>query len=55
MVSGETMADGYAVYSSSIKNWEATPGELINDNDRLRITANIKNYLIDRGNNVYIS
>jgi len=54
-VSGEAMPDGYAVYASSIRQWDGAPLESIDDHDRLRIAANIRSYFIDRGKNVYLS
>ncbi len=54
-VLGEAMADGYAVYSHSIREWETLPAEVINDAERQRIAANIRAYFVDRGKNVYLS
>jgi hypothetical protein len=54
-VAGEAMADGWAVYASSIRQWESGPSETIGDNDRLRIAANIRAYYVDRGHNIYLS
>jgi len=54
-VAGEAMADGWAVYASSIREWDSGPTEVIGDNDRLRIAANIRAYYVDRGQNIYLS
>jgi hypothetical protein len=54
-VSGEAMADGYAVYASSIRRWESGSAEIIDDNERQRIATNIRNHFVDRGKNVYLS
>jgi hypothetical protein len=54
-VLGETMPDGYAVYSSSIREWETLPTELITDSERQRIATNIRSYFIDRGKNIYLT
>ena len=58
-VAGEAMADGYAVYSSSINAWEPHPGAAtpptIDDNERQRIASNIRSYFIERGKTVYLS
>lgn len=54
-VAGESMAHGYAIYVSSIKHWENKPAEPINDAERQRIAANIRQYFVDRGEAVYLS
>lgn len=54
-VSGEPMADGYAVYASSIRHWDSGPAEMIDDNERQRIAANIHSHFVERGKNVYLS
>lgn len=54
-VSGETMAQGYAVYSSSIKQWENAPAEAIDEAERQRIASNIRSYYVERGKAVYLS
>ena len=54
-VSGETMADGFAVYSSSIRQWESAPAESIDESERQRIAANIRQYYVDRGKKVYLT
>jgi hypothetical protein len=54
-VSGEAMADGFAVYSSSIRQWETAPAETIDESERQRIAANIRQYYVDRGKKVYLS
>ena len=54
-VSGEAMADGYAVYASSIRECEPIPAETIDDAERQRIAINIRQYYTDRGKNVYLS
>jgi hypothetical protein len=53
--SGETMPHGYAVYSSSIKQWDNAPAEVIDEAERQRIAANIRSYYVDRGKAVYLS
>jgi len=54
-VPGEAMADGYAVYASSIRQWESGQTGVIDDNERQRIATNIRNHFVDRGKNVYLS
>jgi len=54
-VSGEAMADGYAVYASSIRHWDNKPAEIIDDNERQRIATNIRSHFVERGKNVYLS
>jgi hypothetical protein len=58
-IPGEAMADGVAVYASSIRQWDSEPGvsraELIDDNERQRIATNIRNHFVERGKNVYLS
>jgi hypothetical protein len=54
-VAGEAMPDGWAVYASSIRQWESGATEVIGDNDRLRIASNIRAYYVDRGQNIYLS
>jgi hypothetical protein len=59
-VSGETMADGYAVYSASIRAWETgspntLPNPVIDDAERLRIASNIRTYFVRRGKNIYLT
>jgi hypothetical protein len=54
-VSGEAMADGIAIYSSSIRQWESAPAEAVDDSERQRIAANIRQYYVDRGKKVYLS
>ncbi len=54
-IRGEAMPDGYAVFASSIRHWDATAKEAINEMERQRITANIHSYFVDRGKNIYIS
>lgn len=55
LVPGEAMADGYAVYASCVGNWQFTPAETIDDNERQRIAVNIRNYFVNRGKNIYLS
>jgi|GEM_PF-6839828 len=54
-VSGEAMADGYAIYAASISAWENVADATIDDAERQRIAANICSYLTDRGNSVYLA
>jgi hypothetical protein len=54
-ISGEAMPDGYAIYASSIREWETTPAIVIDDAERQRIASNIRQYYVDRGKNVYLS
>jgi hypothetical protein len=54
-VPGEAMADGFAVYASSIRQWESSPSDVIDDKERQRIATNIREYFVDRGKNIYIS
>jgi hypothetical protein len=60
-VSGEIMADGYAVYAGSIGEWEAAAGEaggdipVMDEAERLRIAGNIRRYFVKRGKAVYLS
>jgi hypothetical protein len=54
-IRGEAMADGYAVYASTIRQWDSVPVELIDDSERQRIATNIRSHFVDRGKNVYLS
>jgi hypothetical protein len=49
------MADGFAVYSSSIREWDTAPAQAIDECERQRIAANIRQYYVDRGKKVYLS
>jgi hypothetical protein len=54
-ITGETMADGYAVYSASIKHWEGQPDVLVDETERQRIASNVQQYLASKGKSVYLS
>jgi hypothetical protein len=54
-IPGEPMADGYAVYASAIRQWDTSPAEQIDDNERQRIATNIRSHFIGQGKNVYLS
>jgi hypothetical protein len=54
-ITGETMADGYAVYSASIKYWEGQPDVLVDETERQRIASNVQQYLASKGKSVYLS
>jgi hypothetical protein len=54
-VLAETMPDGFAIYLSSIGEWDTSPNEALDEPERFRIAENIRQYCIEQGLKVYLS